>query len=831
MSSEFAALKTLAAGNSYAKCLDSGKLFVPGAPQFNSIGADCPHFAAKALFALSIGRAAYARQPLHTQDSLAQGLLEAGRGPEEISRLPAPPHGFYLISPDGKISAMFAADIAENPNSPESGENAAAMEDFASKALSCGFADKDTWLARAAYWPKTFLERENTFADALENDFGPDSLRNFGVRCDSRPLKVSEYSSGYPIAWTCENHNELASYSPTSSFDLLVRFKDLAGLPFINHAKGSVENPRDFTPVNNTEPSCGDNQLDCRQAIVTDMMKAWIERSLMETGLLDEELGLNAEYLDPADKELDRRQLVQSRFSDVGNQKKLGNRPNKTAIRSCGGLVQFVSKDMALGDGQHSSRNYALIAEALSRPIDGQPRPVYWHGEADKTTDDPLQTGTRVLHCSHEEFLGWMEQTLDEMAPRYGIALGELPALLGKTPKECYAEFVGFALDAKTKVTNMPVTTKLHAQQMVDHANYSRALPKSSLAESRFRWTFETLAEAYNEECQARGKPGRLLLVKSAHTDAMIGTTAMHNRSVSDIFPALVAVCSGRKNTKNDLPDLASAHSSDGKNAALIRMASEASSKLQNLPPNSTARKALTADLAKLYHMIDFAKQRDFMMSNKSAEELSKSVASIAAEERAGGGKITEFSKISLAYAASRELGLHICDVPGRINTKRLLQGKHIDMRKQLYSVVAAAVRLQDELDAQWLRIRDDSAGGSVKKFFHSKATFENWMLLGLSVTASEFSSHEALDAIGRSVDKLFLRASRSELPENHNKLREKLKNAKDDREKQRSDSNPLLAIGADSLAVLLDVFPSPQKSLWDPKPERAVSPSKPSRP
>ena len=823
MSSEFAAIKTFASGHSYAKCLDSGKLFVPGAPQFNSIEPDCPHFAAKALFALSVGRAAYAKQTLHTQDNLAQALLEAGADAQALAALPAPPHGFYLLSPDGKISAMFAADIAENPDSFQSGENASAMEAFARNALACGLADKDTYLARAAFDPQTFLERENTFADALENDFGPECLRKYGVRCDSRPLKVAEYTPGYPIAWTCENHNALASYSVTSSFDLLVRFKDLAGLPFINHAKGSVENPRDFTPVNNTEPSCGDNQLDCRQAIVTDMMKAWIERSLMETGLLDEELGLDAEYLDPADKELDRRRLVQSRFSDVGNQKKLGNRPNKTAIRSRGGLVQFVSKDMALGDGQHSSRNYALIAEALARPLDGPARPVYWHGEADKTTDDPLQTGTPVLNCSHGEFSRWMKQTLEEMAPRYGIPAGGLPAALGKDEKECYAEFVRFALDAKTKVTNMPVTTKLHAQQMVDHANYSRALPKSSLAESRYRWTFETLAEAYNEECQARGKPGRLLLVKSAHTDAMIGTTAMHNRSVSDIFPSLVAVCSGRKNTKNDLPDLASAHSADGKNAALIRMAAEASSKLQNLPPNSNARKALTADLAKLYYMIDFAKQRDFMMSNKSAEELSKSVAAIASEERANGGKITEFSKISLAYAASRELGLHICDVPGRINTKRLLEGRHIDMRKQLYSVVAAAVRLQDELDAQWLRIKSDSAGGAVKKFFHSKATFENWMLLGLSVTASEFSSQEALDAIGRSADKLFERASRSDLPENHNKLREKLKNAKDDHEKQRAaDSNPLLAIGPESLAVLLDVFPSPQKNVWDPKPERA---------
>lgn len=695
-----------------------------GAIQFRSlpwlsIGAHEDAALEKTLMALTIGRASFQRLELLNE---RQAAKRWGVEEEDVAA------GFYLVAPDGSMAAAYVANV-------EGGKDWAGMleERTIPKLRKAGKVKDESFINVARFDTDRFGQKENQFSDAMGRDF-EGSLESLGVEVASRRLDEVKFKGGYAAAWRIPKAKRAprAADSAEQVF-MQLSFEDLAAAPFNNHAGTSlVKNIRDFTPVNNVEPGMP-NQLDARDEIVGALIESWLAAKKTLAGLNDEESGIDASaYASPKRLQEERARAARTYENPKGNSKKLGLKPSESrwwmGEESEDGSreAMIVSRDMALIDGQHSSRNYGLVAQALS-------------GSGIVTYE-----GEQVQHCSLSHFKGLFEERLKKEMRDSKAAGVDLKAALGAEGFESFVEWAKSKAQA-TMVTE-PVATAKQAMELTYIANSSTAISKAAAAEHMSKAEVQMLVDAFNRQAERVGDPRRLSAVKGAGSDPNFATSPKLAKSYSELFGTVRACAKKVNQVGEDRPDW---------------VATQAKKTLKRFGLEVT--EGMVERVAGLIMMSGKIKSRDFMMAVANARQLGEVEIKLMEGRGARDGKA--FSILSNRIA-------HEMLIKQKLAEKKEFEETTPD--EKAYALVSAGWALREKIDKEWARIRSSSA---TKRMFESKATFENWMMVGLQHTRGELASKEALKSIERAVDHLIELKKEGELDlvGTHNDARERL--------------------------------------------------------
>lgn len=697
----------------------------------------------KGWFALTVGRASFKRQPLLDEVQLAEALVM------EISDV-AP--GYYLMDPNGKVAAAYISDML---GGREDGKSA--WKTFESKTLKMmkksGAVSDETFITKIEVDPKVLMRRANQFADAMGIDFADNALDLHGVSVKSKRLDELNMTGGYAAAWTiesakvgyCDTLDDDQTLADASiGMEVIVSFGDLSAAPYNNHAANSLmKNIRDLSHVNNTDSGGGANQLKARDEIVQTLAKAWLAQIKAPLGLLDKEAGFDPKLCTKESLEKKREQLAKSHRNPFGNEKKMAIKPSETVVRlgkdkteKGSSSIQFISRDMAFIDGQHSSRNYALIAAAFTSG-----KSVYYN--------EPGEGLVLVESCNVDHFSNILSSFVlaDAKVGKKTQKVKAWTQLGFADEASAFESFKSFSIEhAKATIKTVPVFTREQALSLVKIVNSSTPQSKASQAEHDLRPEIKKLVDAYNEVAIRLGDPTRMSMTKSASSDPDFATDVTLTKSFQDYFASISAGCVKVNNVGENISE----RNFDYAKKALAVM------KVDSTSDNVTK-------LAALHQMAGKIKSRDYMMSGTSASRLVKAVGGILND-------LSAFSALTMQSAMKQQLS----------GKGTLMQYDGASPEERVYMLCKSAFAFQEQLDMQWKRVsgqnyKDNNgvvhlADKSLVGVFETKATFVNWMIIGTLQQFGEIATPKALMGIKGAVDNL-QELAKHELMESSKKL------------------------------------------------------------
>lgn len=772
---EILASLALAGDNStYASFFSHGVLTMDGMESWQVKTSD-PHFASRALFAMTLGRAAFSKEILlnEKEASIALGLTVSEDEPAAL------PHGYYLLDASKtSLAAVYASNI------PSMGiDEISSVEASVRQLLQSGKAHKECFITSIDFDPAILFSEESLFADAISSGFPEQSLATYGISCSTRKANTISMKPGYPYAWRGHSRRDLSTAEIYDDFDIEAPIADLATLPFINHkGQSSATNIRAFKDVN--DPA----QITDRAKIIKGLASAWVESALIKAGALDKDCGIDAnDYTDPKEVEQARISHAKARPNSLGNAKKLSHKLSSSFMSKSGSDVLFVSTDMSIIDGQHSSRNYALIASALEH----HKPPVWWH-EKQKATPigcNPLAFSEAIQEALVRNGKDFMEGSTTPLHAQaaclkaMGLACTQVSPDMDNL---AYSLFRTFTLGRVAKVTNTPVTTSEHAKSMVIESNASTPIPKASVTENRHQAFFHHIAEVFNAQAKKEGDKARLVPVKDVHGDSMISTNTRHNYTIEQIFSPFLAIAIGKRQAGN--------FRESKKNQA-----ADAVERLLALRHGSQKKAHAIERMLDVFQTASLARQRNFLFNDKGAQVLQEKLAESGLfDGEQSTWKFQSFSNLAMHQACIAILGL-----PMGIDRK-IARTSHPDSSQKIYALVKSAMKFQDQLDQQWSTISDSHK--SISGFFKSKATFENWMLLGVTAGFMELSSDSALHSVERAVSNLLALSDQGIISKgsNHNKARQGFETAL-----TKKADDYLGSVGDELMLILYDAQPN----------------------
>lgn len=760
--------------STYAGFFANGKLIMDGMEGWHVDPVD-PHFAARALFAMTIGRAAYSKERLLDAKEAAEALGL----PASSEGTPALPHGYYLLDASKKsLAAAFASNI------PSMGiDEITEIEKSVNQLRQDGKAHKECFITSVDFDPTILFSEESLFADAISSGFPEQSLKTYGIMATTRKSNQISMKPGYPYAWRGHSRRDLSNVGISDDFDIEAPISDLAKLPFINHkGQSSSSNIRAFKELNDS------SQISDRESIIQGMAETWVESQLILNGALDKECGIDPDdFIDPDEITQARADHAKARKNALGNAKKLSHKISSSFMSTKETDVLFMSTDMSIIDGQHSSRNYALIAYALEH----SKAPVWWH---EKKKAIPISCDPKSFADAVEKSLIRKGKQLLGVNPTQATAQKaclkamklDCESIVPKADNSAYAAFRTFTLERVAKVTNTPVTTSEHAKSMVVESNASTPIPKAASTESSHQAFFHLIAQIFNKQAKEEHDKARLVPIKDVHGDSMISTNTQHSYTIEQIFSPLLAIAIGKRqadNFRNSKKD----------------QATDAVQRLLALRKGSKKMGEAIERMLDVFQTASLARQRSFLFTDKNSKNLKdKLIESGALDSSNSVKKLQSFASLAVHQACISILGL-----PMGIDRK-ISGAPEISSGKQVYALVKSAMKFQRQLDEQWALISESKK--SLAGFFKSKATFENWMLLGVSAGYMELSSNEALNSVERAVSNLLtLRDNHIISPDtNHNKARQGFETALN-----KNAEDYLGTIGDELMLILYDAQPN----------------------
>lgn len=632
-----------------------------------------PAFVEKSILAMTAVRASYRGYPPadEAEASKALGI-----------RPPLPP-GFYVLSPErDQIVAALLPDLAGENGEPLTSR----AEEFASRAAALGEAvAPECWISSFRIEPEAFFAAYDPFADlmmlsapdgalsedepGIERSGAPfaerpkdfELLERFGMSLSSRTLGSSMEIPSYPAPYRLHASASHSAYAEPADRGFLVRrsqsfhapWRDLEPIPLINHFAGSaINNARDILLVAERAPE--------REKIARTIARTLFNIENIESGALDHRIDASRADSPAALEEL-RRKAARSDLQTLGKARKLfvGQQRTTSFESSDGSSTLLLSADMALVDGQHSSRDYALIAQTCLRAGD-DPGFVPSFGEASASDCSAPALRAMILSEYRESFA----QLEAEKRSRAGLPpirseSGEAPPR--PTPAqeaafwERYRRFVG---DLTTQIDVMPSLDPKTAREYTIVENEIRAQSIAARALSEHHALVVDYAERFTRYAIKAEDPARLHTVKSHHSDSGFSSVAERGAPFSAsssefarIYPFLKAISDSEKTMSSRQQHVVEAERREASSRATAETAALFSRMgLSSVRSDDPLFEQAHRRFLVLYQAIGTLKGRPYEMTPDSLGGTLQTIYGLRAAK--GCGSLKTFAKLALSHAA-----------------------------------------------------------------------------------------------------------------------------------------------------------------------------------
>lgn len=577
-------------------------------------------FLVKSLIGLTIIRGSY--EGFEVVDE--KGLKELNGGKGDF------PPGIYALGPNGKVAAAFEGRLA--------GEDAGDEKDIDIEALlkEAGLAEQGMWTSKVWFDERKFMSTAEPFADYMMSKDRSKGLETCGMRIESRASGWDMSTSGYPAPikvsgdWGRREEEDEELPGRARCGEASIGLKALGGLPMWNHnAASPINNTRDILSV--------EERADARKEIVAYMAREWFQGAALRAGLRDDSLSFpkknTKEEAEEAKRRIREKEAARAEGgAELGKPRVVFFNPSRTTEMEGGGTVILMTADAALVDGQHSSRDYRLLAEGFEGVM-------------------PKEDGKAVLDCAPEVLWKTMmleaERLADGMSEeergKLGFARkgakGKEREQSGEKIKE---SFLSYLRKRKAKVEFRGESDPKMARERTIMENSQRSQSKDDMALAAEHERVSELVEAFNREAARRGESQRLSGVKSPHdTEKFSACDGEHVLPIKRIFRALFAVAS---------PDGSMAMKSDLENReAEARVMARAD--VKDLKLEGAAAKEGEERYFAAYMSLGMLKSRGFELSSDRIEKVHRMLMTDGM-----GRKFSKFSKL-LSKAASVFLG------------------------------------------------------------------------------------------------------------------------------------------------------------------------------
>lgn len=741
-----------------------------------------PNFVGKSMLALTVMRASYSRS-----DILDEGGIKSRLGVDV-------PAGFYLVGPDGKVAAGFFA-WTEASGKPEPSLEAA---DWGAKLAKKKLLADPCWSTVVEYGLEAFAAAADPFADWLS---APEEAKASGVALHG--IKARSRISGrggpdilgYPAPLALPAHwmgdADQAEWAdeaiPGEALQsrAAAPLRELWRLPFFNHnAASAINNARNIQAVADRRPD--------RAGMARALAAEWLERSNILRGFRDGSMASGQEILGgeeiKAMREREAKKL--QRLSKVGKERIIYFTPNCTTSSGAGRERLTLSADIALVDGQHSSRDYWLLAHGFEAALD-------------RSRSAPAIDGRSVPDCDPKHLAAQFKSHMASLCQDAGISPKEAAerGLSGKGAFEAFAEYVG---GKSSWVEMRPAGSQEIARQNTIIENAQREQSKEDKALSELHSDAMAFIEAFNRGARAAGSRTRLTAVKSSHAEPEFSARAAgENIDIKDIFRCLsaLAVPDGSMSSKND--HARSAVESDAQ--------AWAAKDVKDLWPKLRAKDAAAARarFVAIYESLGGLKGRDFDLT---AKRLSSTLAALNEDARLA-PKSAGFVGVVNKLLAAR-FGL----------VKKAAEraaGNQDESAAKAYRIGLAAIELSSIMDLSWEpkgksptpEERDRKGGNEKLRGFINQSTLESLLLRMASdryrkggPDESSIASEQMFGFIRESMDRLRSLAMAGSI--------EQINGVRDSIAKQKvSDERGLggyIAAQGDRAKTLFDAAPTP---------------------
>lgn len=539
----------------------------PGMPDV-VVHEDDENFEAKSMLALTILRASFQNAP----------VLDEKQAAEEL-RLPSLPSGFYVLSPGlrPKIAAAYLPEVAGGEVSPHA-QFAEMFEDL----VESKHAEPNGFATRFVVDPERFSEARDPFADYMSIGAGKNEVDKARARKAATRTSLADYGllvetssgggdplMGYPAPLRLAGELSRDPY-PAEPDDIDGSVKrashtrrdvsimstaaQMANLSIYNHnAASSINNIRDIQDVL--------DRAKAREAILGTMVDAWMARESIAEETRDETMSMAK--IPPNKRRVVANATASNEVKAFGKARNYFVKQGQTASYSDEGKTEHLvlSMDQALVDGQHSSRDYALIAQGCLGAESGA-TPAYMGKEVPDCAPEalaemvwgkylerwashginPMGIDARALETAHR--LG--ENPKDEEVKKRLAAASEVHGKIAqKARREVWASFSKFAPTLPVEVNISATMNPLMALVYMEMQNNSAPPRPEAKAMASQQALVQRVVSMFNETAQSLGDPIRLSSVKSQHANPDMSTAdepAQLTRDFMDIFPYVRAV-------------------------------------------------------------------------------------------------------------------------------------------------------------------------------------------------------------------------------------------------------------------------------------------------
>jgi hypothetical protein len=454
------------------------------------------------------------------------------------------PSGFYMLDHDNKICAAFF------PNDVHKGAKPPSLDVSLWGADLGEHLSNPCWSTRVTFDIEKMGKAQDPFADWLLLD--DEAKKTEGLTLHGLHIEsvISGWGSkdlaknvilGYPAPiefkaeWevTAGEKALMAKSQPGFAPSMSTRMKlgDLWRLPFFNHnAVSPISNTRDIREIN--------ERVKERADIIRVLAKEWLAQSKMLAGDLDYSLVLtDDETPGSAARQVKRQQAVdRSDMAPLGKPRAVYFAPNKTTFTGPDDNRIILSADIALVDGQHSSRDYWLIA----------------HGLAGATPEVAKQA---ILDCTPEKLEKVFQDEIKRLIQEEPSSTAARYKFTKTASAERFAYFCNFCAKKTSQIDFRPVYDPEMARVKTLIENEQRQQEKEDKALAECHDEIQDYVAAFNRGASLSGDLRRLTGIKSAH--ANVGFSARDlslNVDVKKIFRALTAIANPEKSFAARLP-------------------------------------------------------------------------------------------------------------------------------------------------------------------------------------------------------------------------------------------------------------------------------------
>ena len=557
-----------------AKFFHTGGLRLPlrQSGTFNVNETD-PEFEAKTLFSLCTIKSTFQDIPPPLDEEEASKKLNLK------TKLPS---GYYVLTPGEPptIAVAYLPRLDSGHDSRAQWNQAIQSPEIASKLSS------SIMVTHAIFNLDNFVKARDPFSDYMTIGQGLEPSQRKVMRANTKNLALEHLgismwtdlpngvnAFGYPAVVRLSGATQgLEPSNPLEARALLVSdgsivstTSQLLGLPIYNHDGCSeINNPRDIQDVK--------DRAGARAEIIDSMTDLMMAHASILKGTHDVAHSFDTAAKNPQELQQLRETAALNSLKNFGKERQLFIGQSKSAIHQSldnESECLVVSMDMALVDGQHSSRDYALIAIGCQEPLQST-GPQYWN---EPVVDcSPKQISQRAFERAKER---WIQKDGLSDLERDPLNLGfaEIQKLRNEHNEKAAVELEE---QAQLKILNsfkqfaptIPVQVNIRAISdpdmalmyvRIENTTAIQSLEAQSIAH-KYNEVQSIIAD-YNLGAALAGDPTRLTATKSlhAHPDySQVDQPLSLTIPFEEIYPYLKAVsdAQGTRAAKLNAPHL-----------------------------------------------------------------------------------------------------------------------------------------------------------------------------------------------------------------------------------------------------------------------------------